>query len=46
MNPLTAADIADCILWASNQPKHVNINRIEVMPTNQASAGLKIYRNE
>jgi len=46
MQPLTASDIADCILWASNQPAHVNINRIEVMPTNQAAAGLTIHRDE
>jgi len=44
MQPLTANDIAECILWASNQPAHVNINRIEVMPSSQASAGLKIHR--
>ncbi len=44
MQPLTADDIAECIVWATQQPAHVNINRIEVMPTNQASAGLKTYR--
>jgi len=44
MQPLSADDIAECIVWASRQPAHVNINRIEVMPTNQASAGLKTYR--
>ncbi|MBT8141769.1 MAG: SDR family oxidoreductase [Gammaproteobacteria bacterium] len=44
MSPLTADDIAECITWAANQPAHVNINRIEVMPTNQASAGVKIHR--
>jgi len=41
---LTADDIAECIVWASDQPAHVNINRIEVMPTNQASAGVKTFR--
>ena len=45
MAPLTAEDISECIVWASNQPAHVNINRIEVMPTNQASAGLKTHRH-
>jgi len=44
MQPLTAEDIAECIVWATQQPAHVNINRIEVMPTNQASAGLKTFR--
>ena len=44
MQPLSADDIAECIVWATLQPAHVNINRIEVMPTNQASAGLKTFR--
>ncbi len=44
MQPLTADDIAECIVWATQQPAHVNINRIEVMPTNQAAAGLKTFR--
>jgi len=44
MQPLTAEDIAECIVWATQQPAHVNINRIEVMPTNQASAGVKTHR--
>lgn len=44
MQPLSADDIAECIVWATQQPAHVNINRIEVMPTNQASAGLKTFR--
>ena len=44
MQPLTADDIAECIVWATQQPAHVNINRIEVMPTNQATAGLKTFR--
>jgi NADP-dependent 3-hydroxy acid dehydrogenase YdfG len=42
---LTADDIAECIAWAANQPAHVNINRIEIMPTNQAAAGLKMHRD-
>jgi len=43
--PLSADDIAECIVWAANQPAHVNINRIEIMPTNQAAAGLKMFRD-
>lgn len=43
--PLHAEDIAECIRWALAQPPHVNINRIEVMPTTQAPAGLKVHRH-
>lgn len=43
-DPLTAEDIADAVFWATSLPAHVNINRIEMMPTCQASAGLAIHR--
>ncbi|MCH2545988.1 MAG: SDR family NAD(P)-dependent oxidoreductase [Alphaproteobacteria bacterium] len=41
---LTAQDIAQNVLWAASLPTHVNINRIEVMPTQQASAPLAVHR--
>lgn len=40
--PLTAEDIAESVIWASEQPQHVNINTIELMPTSQAWAALAI----
>jgi 3-hydroxy acid dehydrogenase/malonic semialdehyde reductase len=40
MTPLTADDIADCVLFATSRPPHVNVDHIIVMPTDQAS----IYR--
>lgn len=43
--PLTAEDIAQTVLWAASLPPHVNINRIEVMPTTQASAALSVARD-
>jgi 3-hydroxy acid dehydrogenase/malonic semialdehyde reductase len=43
--PLLADDIAECIRWAIAQPAHVNINRIEVMPTCQAPAALAVARD-
>jgi 3-hydroxy acid dehydrogenase/malonic semialdehyde reductase len=39
MTPLSAADIADCIVWAATRPKHVNIDAIIVKPLDQAGAG-------
>jgi serine 3-dehydrogenase len=34
--PLTADDIADCVVFAAGRPAHVNIDQILVMPTDQA----------
>ena len=44
ITPLTGADIAETIFWSTSLPTHVNINRIEVMPTNQAFAGFSFDR--
>lgn len=43
--PLTADDIAETASWIVSLPPHVNINRIEMMPTCQASAGLAVKRS-
>ena len=42
---VTPQDIANMILWLNQQPEHVNINRIEVMPTAQTFAPLNVARN-
>ncbi len=42
--PLSAEDIAEAVAWAVGRPAHVNINRIEIMPTCQASGPLAIKR--
>lgn len=41
-DPLTAEDIAEAVIWAAEQPQHVNINAIELMPTSQAWSALAI----
>jgi 3-hydroxy acid dehydrogenase/malonic semialdehyde reductase len=43
--PLTAEDIAEAVSWVVALPKHVNINRIEMMPICQASAPLAVKRD-
>ena len=43
--PLTPDDIAESIHWTLNQPKHVNINRIQLMATCQAFSNFNIHRN-
>lgn len=39
---LNAEDIADAVVWAFEQPAHVNINSIEIMPTAQAWSALAV----
>jgi 3-hydroxy acid dehydrogenase/malonic semialdehyde reductase len=46
IQPLTADDIANTILWCLTQPQHVNINRIELMPTQQAFSPFAVHRDE
>ena len=38
LTPLYAADIAEAILFMVTRPKHVNIDEMNIMPTDQASA--------
>jgi NADP-dependent 3-hydroxy acid dehydrogenase YdfG len=45
LTPLTAQDIAECIVWAVTRPWHVNIDEIVVKPVAQASATL-VARNQ
>jgi len=42
--PMTAEDIAATIHWIATQPAHININRLEMMPTSQSFAGFQIAR--
>ncbi|NVN10925.1 SDR family NAD(P)-dependent oxidoreductase [Nguyenibacter vanlangensis] len=43
-HPIQPEDIAETVAWVAGLPAHVNINRIEMMPTCQASAGLAVFR--
>ncbi len=38
VQPLTAADVADTVLYAATRPPHVNIDSIKLKPVAQASA--------
>jgi len=37
---LTPEDVANSVLWVASLPEHVNVNRLDIMPTCQAPAGL------
>jgi NADP-dependent 3-hydroxy acid dehydrogenase YdfG len=39
VDPLTADDIADCVLWAVTRPWHMNVDEIVVKARNQSSGG-------
>ena len=43
-SPLTADDVAEAVAWVIGLPRHVNINRIELMPTCQAPGPLAVKR--
>jgi 3-hydroxy acid dehydrogenase / malonic semialdehyde reductase len=45
IDPLTADDISDCVMWALTRPWHMNVDEIVVKARNQASGG-RIYREE
>ena len=38
-------DIANTVLWIYQQPAHVNINRIEIMPVSQSFSALNVVKN-
>lgn len=42
--PLHAEDIAEIIWWAATLPEHVNINRVEVMPTCQSNGPTRTWK--
>ena len=43
--PMTAEDIAETIYWVATLPPHLNVNRLEMMPTSQSFAGFQIARD-
>ncbi|PVZ09717.1 MULTISPECIES: SDR family oxidoreductase [unclassified Pseudomonas] len=43
--PVQPQDIAETIFWVMNQPAHLNINSLEIMPVSQSWAGFAIERN-
>jgi 3-hydroxy acid dehydrogenase / malonic semialdehyde reductase len=45
VDPLTAEDIADCVMWALTRPLHVNVDEIVVKALSQSSGG-RIFREQ
>jgi NADP-dependent 3-hydroxy acid dehydrogenase YdfG len=44
MHPLYADDIANTVYWVVNQPPHVTILNIDIIPTNQSLGGFTLHR--
>ncbi len=45
-DPMTAQDIAETIFWIASLPAHLNVNRLEIMPTSQSFAGFQVARED
>ncbi len=41
---MSPEDIADTIAWLVQQPPHVNVNRLEIMPVCQVPGGLLVHK--
>jgi len=46
VHPLRAEDIAEAVYWITTRPPRVNINRLEIMPVNQAFGPFALHREE
>ena len=46
MQPLTPEDIAESIDWIATRPPHLNVNVLEVMPTQQSFGPFQIARSK
>jgi 3-hydroxy acid dehydrogenase / malonic semialdehyde reductase len=46
MKPLSAADVADVVVWCVSRPAHVNVNTIELMPVQQAFGPFAVDRKK
>jgi 3-hydroxy acid dehydrogenase/malonic semialdehyde reductase len=42
---LSAQDIAETVFWLVNTPEHMNVTTMEIMPTQQATGPLVVFRN-
>lgn len=45
MKPLGPEDIAEVLVWCATRPPHVNINRVELMPTQQSFGAFAVDRS-
>jgi 3-hydroxy acid dehydrogenase/malonic semialdehyde reductase len=46
MQPMTADDLADVVLWCVTRPPHLNVNVIELMPVAQGFSPFSVHREK
>jgi NADP-dependent 3-hydroxy acid dehydrogenase YdfG len=46
LEPLSAEDVAETIFWAATLPKHININRMQMMPVAQSFGPFAFARSK
>ncbi len=44
LHPMSADDIAETIFWSCTLPRHLNINRMQMMPVMQAFGNFAVHR--
>lgn len=44
VNPMTAEDIAETMLWVATLPPHFAVNTLELMPVNQGNGPFAVHR--
>lgn len=45
-NSLQPEDISRTVVWLLEQPEHMNVNQIEIMPTSQSFGALPVYKED
>jgi 3-hydroxy acid dehydrogenase/malonic semialdehyde reductase len=46
MTPLSGEDVAEVVAWCLSRPAHVNVNTVELMPTEQAFSAFAVHRGQ
>ena len=46
IEPLTADDVADAVLYCATRPEHINVSEVIIMPTDQASVTMMARKAE
>jgi 3-hydroxy acid dehydrogenase / malonic semialdehyde reductase len=44
VEPMSAEEVAETVFWSCTLPRHVNINRLQLMPVQQAFGPLAFHR--
>ena len=45
VHPMSSEEVAESVFWSCTLPRHVNINRLQLMPVQQAFGPFAFHRN-